>query len=86
MFPEYILKVKRDAGVVIETMRIRKATMEDDGNYACEHSQQKASQIVHINSKFKSKIAFRAGVCGKFVYFAKFAEPGKFQTLPHTLI
>lgn len=46
---KYILKVKRDAGVVIETMRIRKATMEDDGNYACEHSQQKASQIVHIN-------------------------------------
>ncbi|PIC41591.1 hypothetical protein B9Z55_008956 [Caenorhabditis nigoni] len=53
---KYILKVKRDAGVVIETMRIRKATMEDDGNYACEHSSQKASQIVHIN-KAEAQIA-----------------------------
>ncbi|CAB3401610.1 unnamed protein product [Caenorhabditis bovis] len=46
---KYVLKMKRDAGVVIETMRIRKATMDDDGNYACEHRQQKANQIVHIN-------------------------------------
>ncbi|CAD6185699.1 unnamed protein product [Caenorhabditis auriculariae] len=46
---KYVWKAKRDAGVVVQTLRIRKATMEDDGDYACEHRHQKASQIVHIN-------------------------------------
>ncbi|KAK6024397.1 immunoglobulin domain protein [Ostertagia ostertagi] len=46
---KYIWKVKRSAGVVVYTVRIRKATMEDDGDYACESRHQRASQIVHVN-------------------------------------
>ncbi|PIO61236.1 hypothetical protein TELCIR_17248, partial [Teladorsagia circumcincta] len=46
---KYIWKVKRSAGVVVHTVRIRKATMEDDGDYACESRHQRASQIVHVN-------------------------------------
>ncbi|KAK6041316.1 immunoglobulin domain protein [Cooperia oncophora] len=42
-------KVKRSAGVVVHTVRIRQATMEDDGDYACESRHQRASQIVHVN-------------------------------------
>ncbi|VDL82070.1 unnamed protein product [Nippostrongylus brasiliensis] len=46
---EYIWKVKRSAGVVVHTVRIRQATMDDDGDYACESRHQRASQIVHVN-------------------------------------
>ncbi|XGW14373.1 hypothetical protein V3C99_000577 [Haemonchus contortus] len=46
---KYIWKVKRSAGVVVHTVRIRQATMEDDGDYACESRHQRASQIVHVN-------------------------------------
>ncbi|CAJ0598467.1 unnamed protein product [Cylicocyclus nassatus] len=46
---KYIWKVKRSAGVIVHTVRIREATMEDDGNYACESRHQRASQIVHVN-------------------------------------
>ncbi|VDM74959.1 unnamed protein product [Strongylus vulgaris] len=49
---KYIWKVKRSAGIIVHTVRIREATMEDDGNYACESKHQRASQIVHVNSKF----------------------------------
>ncbi|WKY01755.1 hypothetical protein Q1695_015619 [Nippostrongylus brasiliensis] len=46
---KYIWKVKRSAGVVVHTVRIRQATMDDDGDYACESRHQRASQIVHVN-------------------------------------
>ncbi|EPB74527.1 immunoglobulin domain protein [Ancylostoma ceylanicum] len=46
---KYIWKVKRSAGIIVHTVRIREATMEDDGNYACESKHQRASQIVHVN-------------------------------------
>ncbi|VDM59302.1 unnamed protein product [Angiostrongylus costaricensis] len=49
---KYIWKVKRSAGVVVHTVRIQRATMEDDGDYACESRYQRASQIVHVNSAF----------------------------------
>lgn len=49
---EYIWKVKRSAGVVVHTVRIRQATMDDDGDYACESRNQRANQIVHVNSRF----------------------------------
>uniref|UniRef100_A0A0K0D1F0 Ig-like domain-containing protein n=1 Tax=Angiostrongylus cantonensis TaxID=6313 RepID=A0A0K0D1F0_ANGCA len=57
---KYIWKVKRSAGVVVHTVRIRQATMEDDGDYACESRYQRASQIVHVNSAtFESSILLR---------------------------
>ncbi|VDP03298.1 unnamed protein product [Heligmosomoides polygyrus] len=46
---KYIWKVKRSAGVVVHTVRIRQATMDDDGDYACESRNQRANQIVHVN-------------------------------------
>ncbi|KAK6744475.1 hypothetical protein RB195_011281 [Necator americanus] len=46
---KYIWKVKRSAGIIVHTVRIREPTMEDDGNYACESKHQRASQIVHVN-------------------------------------
>ncbi|KIH62463.1 immunoglobulin domain protein [Ancylostoma duodenale] len=53
---KYIWKVKRSAGIIVHTVRIREATMEDDGNYACESKHQRASQIVHVNSRFPSAL------------------------------
>ncbi|PAV82415.1 hypothetical protein WR25_11259 [Diploscapter pachys] len=46
---KYVWKVKRWTGVAEHIGRIRSATMDDDGDYACERGHIRASQIVHIN-------------------------------------
>ncbi|CAI4230538.1 unnamed protein product [Auanema sp. JU1783] len=64
---KYVWKVKRATGVVVHTVRIRAATMDDDGDYACQNRDQRASQIVHVNraeaqrsSQEGSRISFAA--------------------------
>ncbi|CAI5445264.1 unnamed protein product [Caenorhabditis angaria] len=57
---KYNLKVKRDASIIVETVRIKKATREDNGEYACSHQKQQASHRINIDrssSKLQITIA-----------------------------
>ncbi|VDN59356.1 unnamed protein product [Dracunculus medinensis] len=56
---KYISKVKRDSRTIVHTLRILRATSEDDGNYACSAiDAPESSHMLHVNSSMYISLKF----------------------------